>query len=349
MKLQTSTAVHSPLTRETFIKRRELKENSLSLSVLLYAQMLITAALSLMNVASTASYLSLLFSLLPAALVYMLSSFAVKKGKTLTSPAAFLFALLFFSDMALNLFSLTEITGAYVLPKYPRMAICLPAALLTGLALTGKQQGSARRTSVFLILFFLGALAVCLFFAVPESDIGYLFPLLGYGETEILRGGICMTGSLWIAAALPYFTHAPGLRVKTALFPLIAVFVMTGVLLVCACLLPAPLFPGDWGFVLRLQLLMEMSPNTLTWSLMLISRMLLFLCAFASAGDFCCECLRKARKGRKANILLLAALSVPLSLLPFDKLLPFLSLALPLRFLIAFAGAVLPLFKKETP
>lgn len=345
--MQTTTNVHSPLSKEGFLQRTRLKENSLSLSVILYAQLMIMSALSLLPMASTASYLSVLLSLLPAGAVYALSAYAVKKGKRLGRAAAIVFSFLFFSDMALCLFSLTELTCAYVLPHYPRTAVALPAALFTGAALAGKEIGGARRTAVFLIGFFLAALAVCLFFAVPESDVGYVFPLLGYGGRAILRGGVYMTGGLWSAAALPYFTNAPKVKTRNALFPLFAVLLMAGVLFMCACLLPAPLLPGSWGFVLRLQLLMEMSPNTLTWSLMLISRMLLFLCAFASAGDFCCECLQTARKGKRASILPLALASALLPLLPFDRVTSLLSLLLPLRGVIALAGAVFPFFKKE--
>lgn len=348
---KTTTAIHDEKTRRAVLVRTQRRENNLALSALLYAQMLIFSALSLLSVASTASYLSLLIALLPAGILYALSSFCAKKHENPPKLLAITFVLLFFSDMALCLMALIELVCAYVLPHYPRSLIALAAALLTGLMLQGRHPGGARRTAAYLAGFFLFALITCLVIALPECDIGYIFPILGYGGGQMLRGAAYMTGSLWSLGALPFFTQGEPLpqlkKQRPYLAPLLAMLLMALLLFFYACLLPSPLLPGDWGFVLRLQLIMEMSPSILSWSLMLISRMLLFLTGFAVAGDMVGECLHQALPNKKAPMLALMLLSVPLALLPSlasEK--PFLIL-LPLRFVLCLMSVVFALFQRK--
>ena len=350
--MRTTTAVHSEETLLSVNHRAALRENNLALCALMYAQGLSMSALSLLSIASTSSYLSALLSILPAALLYALSSLCAKKrAYQLPRLLSFVFALLLFSDMALCLMSLIELVCAYVLPSASRVAIALPTALFTGLSLTGKKRGGARRTAAFLGGFFLVALLICLIFALPAGNRGHLYPLLGYGGGQTLRGGIYMTGSVWSAGILPFFTqgeNVPELKKRRAyLPPLLTLLLLALLLFFYAYLLPAPLLPGDWGFVLRLQLIMEMSPNTLSWSLMLISRMLLFLSGFAVAGDTACECLHTAFDRKKAPILPLMLLSVPLALLPLDQTLPALEWLLPLRYVVSFLSVLLALFVRK--
>ena len=344
---KTTTAIHDETTRRAVLARTQRRENNLALSALLYAQMLIVSALSLLSVASTASYLSLLIALIPAGILFALSSFCAKKHENPPKLLAFAFALLFFSDMTLCLTALIELVCAYVLPYYPRSLIALAAAILTGLMLQGRHPGGARRTAAYLTGFFLFALITCLIIALPECDIGYMFPLFGYGGGQVLRGAAYMTGSLWSLGALPFFTQGealPGLKkARPFLMPLMAMLLMALLLFFYACLLPSPLLPGEWGFVLRLQLIMEMSPSILSWSLMLISRMLLFLTGFAVAGDMTGECLRRALPGKKAPALILMLLSVPLSLLPPDTF----SHLLPLRFIVCLACVLIACMQRK--
>lgn len=72
-----------------------------------------------------------------------------------------------------------------------------------------------------------------------------------------------------------------------------------------------------WGFVLRLQMLMNISPSTLAWSLMLITELLLFLVAFAGSGSFLCACVKRAAKAARAAAAF-ALLCVPLALIGAD-------------------------------
>ncbi len=352
--MQTTTAVHSKETLDQVNLRAQKRENNLALSVLMYAQLLVMSALSLLSVASTSSYLSSLITILPAGALYALSSLGAKRrAYQLPRAQAMLFALLFFSDTALCLLSLTELVCAYVLPGAVRSAVALPAAFFTGLSLAGKKRGGARRTAAALSGFFLSAFVICLAFALPEGKWGHLYPLLGYGGGQTLRGAAYLTGGVWSAGAMPYFTqgeYSTALKKRRAyLPPLLALLMLSLLLFFYAYLLPAPLLRGDWGFVLQLQLIMEMSPNTLSWSLMLISRMLLFLSAFATAGDTACECLHTALKKKKAPVLLLMLLAVPLALLPLDTILPALQIFLPLRYALCVLFMIPLLFvrKKE--
>lgn len=350
--MKTTTVAHSRETLAAVNRRTALRDNNLALCTLLYAQLLTMSALSLLSIASTASYISLLIAVLPAAALYGIASLcAQKRAYQLPRALAAIFALCYFGDMALCLLSLIELICAYVLPQATRLVIALTTAGFTGLALMGKKCGGARRTAAFLGFFFLAALIICLLFALPEGNRGHLYPLLGYGGGQTLRGALYMTGGVWGMGALPFFTQEesnPVLKKRRPyILPLIAMLLMALLLFFYAYLLPAPLLPGDWGYVLRLQLIMEMSPNTLSWSLMLISRMLLFLTGFAVAGDTACECLHTAFKKKKANILPLMLLSVPLSLLPLDTTLPALTLLLPLRYALSALGVIIALFRRK--
>ncbi|MBR6787963.1 MAG: hypothetical protein IKM26_08595 [Clostridia bacterium] len=344
---ETTTVVHDEQTRSAVLLRTQKRENNRALCALLYAQMLILSALSLLSTASTSACLSLLLALLPGAALYALAALCAKKHQKPPRPLALCYALLFFSDMALCLMTLTELVCAYVLPHHARLLVMLAAAAGTGLMLSGRQMGGARRAAAFLTGFFLFALLICLIIALPECSVSHAFPLLGYGAGQTLRGALQMTGSLWLLGALPFFTQdqpSPPLRRRRPyLLPLMTILLMAFLLFFYACLLPAPLLPGKWGFVLQLQLIMEMSPSILSWSLMLISRMLLFLAGFATAGDMTGECLHMYLPGKKTPALLLTLLSVPLALLPPDKISPFL----PLRFLCCTLVVIIALFLRK--
>ena len=115
---------------------------------------------------------------------------------------------------------------------------------------------------------------------------------------------------------------------------LVAVFMIALLLLCCAYVLPATSLSERWGFVLRLQMLMNISPSTLAWSLMLITELLLFLVAFAGSGSFLCACVKRAAKLR-VPLLPFALLCVPLALIGADIAEKALMAVLPLRYPIA--------------
>jgi len=342
---ETQTPVHSPEESARMLRRSTQRETSAALAVSLYAQLLCMSALRLLSVSSTASWISLLLTLPAGIGIYFLSALTVRRqsvhdaeriGMRMILAA---FALLFFTDMALCLFAMTELVCAYILPDAPRWLIVATTVLSVSLFMGGRAHGGAARAAYLLRGFFLLAVIVCFFFALPDGNVGFLYPLLGYGGGQTVRGAMYMTGGLWSVAALPYLAHEKGERIKrglhTALHPLLGLLLLALILLAYAYLLPSPLLPGDWGFVLRLQLLMEMSPNTLAWSLMLISRMLLFLTGFAAAGDFSRMLLCRAFKRRRVPLWPLTLAGAPLALAGVAQAEGLLKWVLPLRFPIA--------------
>jgi len=342
--MQTKTSVHSPAENEHMLRASTASESSAALAVSLYAQLLCMSALGLLSLCATSSYLCVLLALPAGALLYLVSSQAVRRCRTHAPRLVYAgFALLFVSDMAVNLFALTELTGAYILPGAPQPVLIAAAALPITLLMGGRAHGGAARAARLLRGFFLLALFVCLCFALPSGNIGYIYPLLGYGSGQTLRGALYIAGGLWSAAALPLFTQEAGMKLKKSLrftwHPLLAVLLMALLLFCYAFLLPAPLLPGDWGFALRLQLLMEMSPNTLAWSLMLISRMLLFFTGFAASGDFARVCLMHALKKRRVPLWPLAVVCTPPALLGIPYMEKALTFLLPLRLPAALALA----------
>lgn len=356
--MQTKTDVHSDSSAQRMLRESAAHESSAALAVSLYAQLLCMSALGLLNLCATSSYMALLFALPAGIGVYLLSARAVQRKASVPRAVYLGFALLFVSDMAVSLFALIELLGAYILPDAPRHVLIFTVVLTVTLMMGGRAHGGAARAAYLLRGFFLLALIVCLCFALPGGNAGFLHPLLGYGGGQTLRGALFMTGGLWSAAALPLFTQNADQpfrkSLRFTLHPLLSVLLMALLLLCYAFLLPAPLLPGDWGFALQLQLLMEMSPNTLAWSLMLISRMLLFLTGFAAAGDFARLCLSRALKKSRVPLWPLALLCLPPVLPGVPHMKNVLIFLLPCRFPAALALTAVLVIKsarrrKETP
>ena len=192
------------------------------------------------------------------------------------------------------------------------------AAIAVGVGTPYKAPDAASRTARFLRWFFIGSFVFCAATVMPQGETGYLFPWAGYGVRHTLRCAALGGGGCWTAAVLPLLSHAEprqaARRARTWLPQLVAVFMIALLLLCCAYVLPATSLSERWGFVLRLQMLMNISPSTLAWSLMLITELLLFLVAFAGSGSFLCACVKRAAKLR-VPLLPFALLCVPLSLI----------------------------------
>ena len=103
----------------------------------------------------------------------------------------------------------------------------------------------------------------------------------------------------------------------------------------CAFVLPGSELSARWGYAPRLQLLMEMSPNTLSWSLMLMAEMLLFLTAFSVCADLMRRSLGLAFRLERLPLLPFPLLCVPLALRGMGESEPFLQRVLPWRLPLA--------------
>ncbi|MBQ7454980.1 MAG: hypothetical protein IJS53_00935, partial [Clostridia bacterium] len=106
---------------------------------------------------------------------------------------------------------------------------------------------------------------------------------------------------------------------------------------------PATALAARLGYAMRLQTLMEISPNTLSWSLMLLAEMLLFLTAFAGSGVFLTRCLEGATPLRRAPLLPFSLACVPLAALGAEEGSSLLLALAPWRAPLLAAGLLLSL------
>lgn len=341
---QTATPVHDEKQSDLSRRADHMREGAIMLGMTVFSQLLAFSALYMLPVAATSAWWGALLLIVPALLLWgfgMLAARGMPQNAFERAPyrvIAGVLAVLFLSDMAVDLLAMIELTCAFILPGTPRFWLAMIAAIAVGVGTPYKAPDAASRTARFLRWFFIGSFVFCAATVMPQGETGYLFPWAGYGVRHTLRCAALGGGGCWTAAVLPLFSHAEprqaARRARTWLPQLVAVFMIALLLLCCAYVLPATSLSERWGFVLRLQMLMNISPSTLAWSLMLITELLLFLVAFAGSGSFLCACVKRAAKLR-VPLLPFALLCVPLALIGADIAEKALMAVLPLRYPIA--------------
>ena len=105
----------------------------------------------------------------------------------------------------------------------------------------------------------------------------------------------------------------------------------------CAWVLPGTKLTFEQGYALRLQLLKEMSPNVLSWSLMLMAEMLLFLAGFTVCADLMRKSLQAALARPHVPLLPFALACVPLAVMGMGRAEKPLTALLPWRYPAALA------------
>lgn len=341
---KTQTCVHDMAQSDLARHADHLRENSVMLAMTMLAQLLAFSALYLLPAAATAAWWGVLLLALPMAALCAAAHLVLRGmpedafDRAGYRMVAGVFALLFLSDMMVDLLSMIELTCAFVLPNGSRLWLTLIAAVAMGIGTPHRSLDAAPRTARFLRGFFVVSFVFCAATVMRQGDVGYLFPWAGYGVKHTLRCVALGCGACWTAAVLPIMSHREaGAAMKKAriVTPLLAGIAGIGVLLLCcAFVLPGTSLSGRWGFALRLQMLMNISPSTLAWSLMLISELLLFLLAFSAAGSYLCACVHRALRVRMP-LWPMALLCVPLSLIGADRAENWLMAVLPWRYAIS--------------
>ena len=247
--------------------------------------------------------------------------------------AALGMAALFLSNMAVCLLTLIELTHVFFFPDASRLALSLAAALALGLGMP-RSGTAAPNTARFLYWFLLAAFAFCMVTVIPAAETGYLFPLAGYGVPTALRCALMGSGSVWMAGAMAVLApeQKAAKPLRAALPGMAAVTLPALLFFCCAWVLPGTKLNFQQGYALRLQLLMEMSPNVLSWSLMLMAEMLLFLAGFTVCADLMRKCLAAALLKPQAPLLPFALLCVPLAVAGMGQAEDMLIRALPWRY-----------------
>ena len=109
----------------------------------------------------------------------------------------------------------------------------------------------------------------------------------------------------------------------------------------CACVLPGTRLSFRPGYALRLQLLMEMSPSVLSWSLMLMAEMLLYLAGFTVCADLMRKSLQCPLRRPHVPLLPAVLLCVPPAVMGMGRLEGLLTRLLPWRYPVAAAAMAL--------
>ena len=337
--MRTTTAVHSEASAAAQRQRELRHESELTVSMALGAQVLAYGALYILPAASTAAWWAVLLLLLPTGLMRLLAWLIQRtapENAAASLPyriAALGLSILFLSNMAVCLLTLTELTHVFFFPNASRLLLALSAALALGLGMP-KSPTAAPNTARFLYWFLPAAFAFCIFTVIPSAEGGYLFPLAGYGVENTLRCALMGAGSVWMAGSMAVLSprQKAASPLRAALPGMAAVMLPALLFFCCAWVLPGTQLNFRQGYALRLQLLMEMSPNVLSWSLMLMAEMLLFLSGFAVCADLMRKSLQAALQKPHIPLLPFSLLCVPLAVMGMGQAESALTVLLPWRY-----------------
>lgn len=348
---QTTTVVHTRAEQKTARITARAHENDVMLATIMGAQILAMGALYLLPTAATAAWWSALLLFVPMLGLFFLSRAAAAKmpENALDLPIfkvfAGIFALLFLTDMALCLSSFIELTCTFVLIDASRRTLSLIAAAALSLAAPADRGEAPARTALFLRGFFIFAFVFCAFTVLGQGNSGFLYPTAGYGIGHSLKCTVTMSGSVWSAAALPMLSkskaHIP--PAKHVIQPMITVLLLLSALfLCCAFILPGTALSARFGYPIRLQMLMMVSPSVISWSLMLLCEMLLFAVAFTASGACAVRCLKSAL-GKNMPLMVLALFCLPLAIRGMDAFADALITLFPFRYALAAAMTLIAL------
>lgn len=316
--MRTETAVRDAAGSEAQRQSEYRRGNEMTVSLAVAAQALAYGALYILPTASSAAWWAVLLLLLPAGLMRALAHAVCRTApeNAAETPAYRIAAggmsLLFLLNMTVCLLTLTELTHAFFFPQASRWAVALAAAAALGLGMP-RSDVAAPNAARFLAVFLLAAFGFCAVTVLPSGETGYLFPLAGYGVGHTLRCALRGAGSVWMIGALAVLTSGQKAAppVRSALPGLLSLVAISLLFLCCAYVLPGTQLDFSRGYALRMQILMEMSPNVLSWSLMLMAEMLLYLAGFTVCGDLLRRSLRIALRRPHVPLLPFALLAVP--------------------------------------
>ena len=318
---QTRTSVHDPASSLAQRQAARGQSYQLMLGLVITGQLMSFGALYLLPAAATSAWIAVLLQAVPFLAMRLLGRWlaATAPEDAAATPryrvAAGGMALLFFSNMNVSLLSLVELTHVFFFPGAARWLLALPAALALGLGIPSSPD-AVPNTARLLRWFLAAAFLFCAVTVVPTGETGFLYPIWGYGPRHTLRCALRAAGSVWAAGALAVVMPREPDRppMKGAIPGLTCIGLVALFFLCCAFVLPGSELSARWGYAPRLQLLMEMSPNTLSWSLMLMAEMLLFLTAFSVCADMLRRSLCLAFRARRLPLLPFTLACVPLAL-----------------------------------
>lgn len=314
---QTSTQVHSmeamAAQRHAALAREQATLTGLSL----YGQVILGLALYVYDHVSTPGYLSVLLTL-PAALAAALLCLALTRrapqgqpllswalGKGGGKLASLMLSAVFWLDGQVAVYGLTAVVQD-VLPNMSGLGIALAVALMMALALGSGEDHALPRLARLMGWGLPIAFLLCFAMALSQGKGGHLFPLLGFGGSRILRGGLWLGGCLagvccplvlpQPSACGPALAARPALLLRPLLLAMAAAALTA---LFSAFLLPVYALARPETLGWRLLLVTHVSPSLAGWSLFLWAMLFLLLITLA-AGVSRAACLMAWAVGKPA-------------------------------------------------
>ena len=300
----------------------------------MYAQIFLGLSLYVYDHVSTPGYLSLLLTL-PFLLILLFWSRWLGKNTSgtdgiwfqLKKPTARCLSLLLFLwamlDAALLFYGLCVLFGDVMNDLHPLFA---PAAviLFTALSLIRPGEHSLPRLAHLLRWIVGGMLLYCAAAAISHGSAAHFYPLLGYGFSSIVHGGLWMCGAV-SGCCLPLLltreeSSLSSMTQKASiLFRPALVSFCAGLLTMLAgvWLMPAYALAGPHTMGWKLLLVAHMTPSVPAWSLEVLGLTLLILLTLCSSLTRASVFLSISASTRKANSCLPSALTLLLLTMAF--------------------------------
>lgn len=164
---QTATPVHDEKQSDLSRRADHMREGAIMLGMTVFSQLLAFSALYMLPVAATSAWWGALLLIVPALLLWgfgMLAARGMPQNAFERAPyrvIAGVLAVLFLSDMAVDLLAMIELTCAFILPGTPRFWLAMIAAIAVGVGTPYKAPDAASRTARFLRWFFIGSFVFC--------------------------------------------------------------------------------------------------------------------------------------------------------------------------------------------
>ncbi len=159
---QTATPVHDEKQSDLSRRADHMREGAIMLGMTVFSQLLAFSALYMLPAAATSAWWGALLLIIPALLLWgfgMLAARGMPQNAFERAPygvIAGVLAVLFLSDMAVDLLAMIELTCAFILPGTPRFWLAMIAAIAVGVGTPYKAPDAASRTARFLRWYNIG-------------------------------------------------------------------------------------------------------------------------------------------------------------------------------------------------
>lgn len=307
-----------------------MHSHSVLSALALYGQTVIGLCLYLLEKTGTPGYGAMLLSA-----PYVLLCLSLSRGtEEVKGPVRWPLLLALWIDGQIALWGISALC-AKLLSDYPPWLYPIAAALFAWVAAQPRALSIAARPLCWLIGL---PLVYCAVSALPQGNVGHLFPLLGEGTSGVLRGGAWMLGCTATACVPPR-----GVAKPSTLTAALAAGIFTA--LFFAWLLPYSALRRPMALADRLLLPAQLSHPLGGWPLLSCAFLLLLIATLTASLSRCAACF-SAKYEKKARLLLALSL-IPAAAFPTRQVLEGLLFLAPLRGVLVPIGCLLLRWKRR--